>query len=258
MDWGKAKTILIISFLLLDLFLAYLLLQQKKEEETQSQVFQLEKEAILRTLQGKGIAIPEKWPPDTPNMFYWTVSPDREERVGVNGVDRVKETEEGAEVRFFAPVTIDGHPGTGRFQEMLKKKIALADAYFFDSLLSSEGKVVYTQRIDHSPIFSSRLELFVNGMEWMGYRITYTKATVKGPPRKIISLYSALSVLVENGILREGEKVIDISAGYYWEKYDQDLKLLVPVWRVVHSRGVHYVNGFIGTVMETNEGAGGK
>lgn len=258
MDWSRAKTILILAFLLLDLFLGFLLWQQKRAQDFQGQVFQLEKESILQSLGEKHITLPEEIPPDAPEMYYWTISPDSKKSITLDKKDvQITEMEDGYEVQFLKKIPLPSQPGGKSFHELLLSKISVADEYFYDSLLSKDEKIVYTQNIDNTPIFSSRLEMRVSPAGWEGYRITYTKATVKGPQRKIISAYSAISVLLENGLLHANERVEEVRVGYIQERYDQDLKLLVPVWRVIHDSGIHYVNGFTGTVMETREGAGG-
>ncbi|WP_028988415.1 two-component system regulatory protein YycI [Thermicanus aegyptius] len=254
MDWSRAKTILIFSFLLLDLFLGYFLWQQKKEQDSLGQVSQLEQESIKKTLEERRIAVPEDIPYDTPEMLYWTISPDSNKKIPVDpSQGKVEEGEEGVTVTFQSPHALPDPSQKRRFQEAIQKEFSLAGEYEYDPYLSTRGKMVYTQKIDGFSIFSSRLELLLTDRGLEGYHITYTKAEGKGAPRKMISAYSALSVLVENGLIRSGERVEEVKAGYYQERYDQELKLLVPVWRVVHTGGIHYVNGFIGTVVETKE-----
>jgi regulatory protein YycI of two-component signal transduction system YycFG len=251
-DWSRAKTILILSFLFLDLFLAYQLWGEKKQAVL-GEISQFQIDELEQRLKDAKIAY-GNIPTETPKMHYISIAPEMHLEQEYQGFAKtVKWEGDQVIIRFNRSIPLNHSMPEEERDRVIKegKRIPAIEDYDFDPYLSQESEWVYNQRIKGYPIFNSLLILSIDQSGWSGYKQSHYQSLEQGVTRKVVSAYTALAVLLENGILTEGEKVESIELGYFVEKnYDTEVKWLVPVWRVIHTNGIHYVNGFTGTMIE--------
>jgi regulatory protein YycI of two-component signal transduction system YycFG len=249
MDWSRAKTILIVTFLLLDLFLGYqVIMSQNRDIETapQGELIPSSLEELLKT---RNIKLDTEIPSETPEMNYVNVrftsfahhlQTLTGQILGQQGV--------GVMVKFNEPVPLSNFVNKTEMLKSLEPYAAYARDYVFDAKRSSSTVQRYVQKYGKYVIFSAPLEIVLAQDRMIGYKQIHVQIVNQGTGRKIIPAFTAVRTLLDNGYIRYGEKILDVSIGYYGHMYDADIQVLAPVWRVVHSEGVHYVNGLTGAV----------
>ncbi|MFT9849439.1 two-component system regulatory protein YycI [Aneurinibacillus sp. REN35] len=249
MDWSRAKTILIITFFLLNCFLGYqVVMSQNRDIETapQGELIPSSLEELLKT---RSIKMDADMSNETPQMNYvnvrFTSFADHlhtltGQVVGQQGV--------GVAVKFNEPIALPAFVNKGERLKSLSSYIIYSGDYAFDEKRSTDNVQRYVQQYGKYPIFSAPLEMVVNDGQVLGYRQIHVHIVNQGTGRKIIPSFTAVRTLIDNGYIRYGETIVDISVGYYGHMYDADIQVLAPVWRVAHSEGVHYVNGITGAV----------
>ncbi|GAB7388525.1 WalRK two-component regulatory system regulator WalI [Bacillaceae bacterium] len=254
MDWSRAKTILIVAFLLLDLFLGYQLWLNNGSESLLAQRFQGEKDILEELLQARRIEIAAEIPTDEPQMHHLNV---RYTVIPPASLEKLADQEVTLE-RFFIRSTFKEPPAApspfdqGELQNLLAARIWNFSNYRFDPFLSGEGRYTFVQLLDDVPLFSARVEIEVSHGQVRRYRQTYAEVVDTGSGRQVISAFTALRRLIENGMIEDGETVRAVELGYYGHTYDADIQVLAPVWRVVHGRRIHYVNAITGTIEKTS------
>ncbi len=250
MDWGKAKTILIVSFLCLNLFLGYQLWEEQRIQGIEGQISQLQIAELKQKLQDANITYAEdsitEIMPEMSNMKV-QVRALNEQSFDAQ-VARIHWENHRLEVVFKQPIHLPIGDDVSR-NTLVQSLIPLFDHYQYDSAISMEHSIVYTQSINRYPVFTSQLLLHIAEQGWTGYTQSYYIEEEKGVSRQVVSAYTALAVLLEHGVLQAGEQIDQVQLGYTIEQLDDHVQFLVPAWRVIHTSGIHYINGFTGMVI---------
>jgi regulatory protein YycI of two-component signal transduction system YycFG len=235
MDWSRAKTILILSFLLLNMMLGYELwagqwgLRLTKSETT------IIVEELKRIMSSKNIRLEAEIPTEMPKLKELDVSVDESDKFGKR-------------FDFATPIKYSGINGKNMPNDALRRVIPYYRDYRLDPVLSSDQLIVLNQMHGTYPIFETRLDLY-----WVqehgvisGYRQDYVTAESNPNQREqlVIPAHTALRSLLENYVA-EGSVITDIQLGYYRGRY----QLLLPSWRIALQDGtIYYVHAFTGAV----------
>lgn len=242
MDWSRAKTILILSFLALNLLLGYELwggkwLTGESKQASADQAVELNKQLLTR-----GIRLTANIPKDIPRM----------KEIVVKLVDGERFNKR---VALGAPIRYNRFISKGTLKDLTDSPIEKPEAYRYDPILSKDGLYVMNQMVGDAPLFDVNLELFLTDGQIEGYRQQYVQVENGGEDKeekKVISAYTALRTLADK-YLPNGAVIADVRLGYHGQFYDAD-GLLVPTWRVSMENGeVYYVHGFRGDVENPNK-----
>jgi regulatory protein YycI of two-component signal transduction system YycFG len=241
MHWGRAKSILIVAFLFLNLLLGYQLWADRfsptsAERDSAGLIEETEK-----LLESKNIRVMSPIPKDTPKLSTISVRYREEYRVP-------KHVKLSKPIRFISLLS-----RTTLREIQSKATIDHFDVYRLDSAAGREGVHVFHQIYRELPMFDVALQLFAENGEITGYNQTYVEVKSGGDPKdltgqKIISAYAAVRSLAEN-YLSEGAVITDIRLGYHGQLFDSEDQTFVPNWRVTLSDGEpYYVHAFTGAV----------
>lgn len=249
MDWSRAKTILIVSFLCLNLFLGYQLWENQKQQSIQGQVSQIQMEELVKRLKDADIAITdESVSEELPEMSNM--------RVVIKNLSesynhqRVAETHwEHSQLEVLFEEAIPLPDVEAERNALIASEVELFDQYELEPSSSTDDVLLYEQQINGYPVFTSQLLVELSEQGWSRYKQTYYIPEDQGASRQVVSAYTTLAVLLDNGLLSAGEEVQQIRLGYVVEQLDTDVQFLVPAWQVMHTNGIHYVNGFTGMVI---------
>ncbi len=250
MDWSKAKTILIWAFLLLDLFLGFQVYTTRSQQWMNTDGQKSESWDLDLYLKQQNITLLTEIPQETPEMKYLNV-----EYLGFAGLfnqpmpgQRITLEKTAISSVFQQPVPIHDIKNLDDVLRELGERVMNADNYHSDAYLSTKDKLTYWQMHGKYPLFVAPLELFLENNTVKKYRQTYLHIRNQGSGRQVISAYTALRSLVENEIIKPGEKIESASLGYYGYYYDAEIQVLAPVWRFIHDGKTHYINGLTGAI----------
>ncbi|WP_025846296.1 two-component system regulatory protein YycI [Brevibacillus agri] len=249
MDWSRTKTILIWAFLLLDLFLFYQVYVTRISLWNDKEVAQGEKWNMELYLNQQNIALDTEVPQETPEMAYLDA-----EYVGISPINLlelpgIQATVEKMSLaaRLDPPIQIRGQLTPNELLSQIGPRLMYAEQYGPDSYQSNQSRLLYWQVHEKMPIFVAPLEVYLENGAILGYRQTFFHVREQKGGRQVISGYKALLSLVEKQIIQPGERIENVSLGYYGS-YDADIQALAPVWRVVHDGKQHFVNAFTGAL----------
>jgi regulatory protein YycI of two-component signal transduction system YycFG len=233
MDWGRAKTILILSFLLLNIMLGYELWAGQWNLTLTKSETSLIVEDIKRIMASKNIRLEAEIPTEMPKLKELDVIHDESGRFGVP-------------IELSTPLKYYRKDGRKLPDGTLKRIIPHYSEYRLDPVQGTDSIIVLNQMYDKYPIFETRLTLFMGNGEISGYRQDYVTVESKTNQKEqlIIPAHTAIRSLLEN-YLPDGAVVNDIQLGYYRGRY----QLLLPSWRIsLHDGVVYYVHAFTGAV----------
>lgn len=239
MEWGRAKSILILAFLMLNLLLGYQLWQSKLKLPDESTDIELIAEEVLNTATLKNISLEAVVPTETPRMNEITVM------FGEAGRD-------GAEVQFDVPIPYVSLLTGSEVWEVVAERIPNFAAYRLDPFTSGSGVVVLHQLANGYPMFDVRLEVKVEQQRLVSYKQHYVdiQESDQVTEQKVLSAYLAIGRLVEN-YLRPGTVITEVQLGYHGQIFNSETQVLAPTWRIMTNDGemyyVHAINGSVET-----------
>ncbi|QHW32227.1 hypothetical protein GZH47_16400 [Paenibacillus rhizovicinus] len=238
MDWGRAKSVLIIAFLLLNLVLGYQLWSNIRERlDTSADVNDLrpETQALMKNNQIKlGTSIPSETP-DLKDLTFRVKA-----KLG-NGEQHVLEKPVDSKVAFTPK----------ELQESLGGIIPDLDKYTFGEYLDNE--FVFYRMADGRPMFDVKLELFYSNLKITAYKqdLIELLPSEKSTPQSVLPATKVVASLIENkNLLHNGAVIKEIKLGYHGQIFNSDTQVSAPTWRVLlEDGGQYYMNAISGEVV---------
>lgn len=237
MDWSRAKTILIVVFLLLNLLLGYQLWSDRYGFPTVQPELTEEDRALEQILALKDIQILTELPDDTPEMGELTMN--------VHPKSGIPET-----VTLEEPFLFDGLTVADLSGAVLSDALIHETEYVYSRLDSRQGVHVLFQQYQGYPLFDIKVELFVdNGMVTAYRRLRAEElAGTKGKAQQVLSARQAVSMLADK-YLEPGEHIYEVRLGYHGQAFNSETRVLAPYWRILTAGGGrYYVHAITGTV----------
>lgn len=242
MDWSKAKSIFILSFLALNLLLGYELWIGKWNVVGESKQASADiAQELEKIMVARGIRMTADVPKEAPRMQEITVK-------WVDGENY------GQRFRLTEPIRYNLFLSKGSLKDLANRAIPKIDSYAYDRITSKDGLFMMNQLYGDYPLFDINLELFVTNGEVTGYRQSYVEVEsgAEGKEeKKVISAHTVLRTLAEK-YLPVGAVVSDVRLGYHGQFFESEqwsVLPMFPTWRVALENGdIYYVHGFRGDV----------
>ena len=238
MDWGRAKSVLIYAFMLLNLVLGYQLWNDLREQANANPDLTSLTENTQRVMEAKDIKVPIQIPTETPELpkinyrFY--------------GED------DGKDVLLKEPVYSKLIFEPDQLVTALKDSIPDISRYRYDPEGASDGVFILHPLANGKwPLFRVNMELHYSQQRIVSYQQQKVEISAIGDEKRqrVLPASKALGNLVDN-YLPEGSVVRSIELGYYGELFDSDAQVAAPVWRfTLESGDIYYVQGISGDVI---------
>ena len=234
MEWGKAKTILIVTFLILNMILGYQLWIHSRV--TDSYFAQAEaRDDMNQLLRSKNIRLEGEISREMPHLREITVTFSE----AYNPPEPVE-----LDSPVDAQPILRGNAGK-RTEELLPR----LDEYAYDPMQSQAGVYVLNQLYDGMwPMFEINLKLFHDNGRITRYEQQYgvVEAEHGEEELQVLSAYKVVSFLAER-VLPEGSVIREVRLGYHGQVYDSDIQVLAPKWRItLGNNDVYYVHAING------------
>ncbi len=237
MDWRRAKTVLILSFLMLNVILgSQLWLEWRERLNTAVDWTSLPPET-LQFMHEKNIQVDEnvKIPTDTPVMRELTYT--FKQRTGDTINDRIMISPSPETRIVYFEEELAGALGN---------VIPELGSYTFDSPGSRDGVFVFNRMEGGWPMFDIHLELFYSEQKIKAYLQDQIeiKPSSGAKEQQVLTAAKALAKVIEIN-LPAGSVIKEIRLGYHGEIFeDAEAQVSAPSWRVLLENGeeVYYVN----------------
>lgn len=280
MDWSRAKTYLILTFLFLDILLGVQYWNSKSEASKYVETLPEQMSEVQAVLATYKIKIATDIPTELPKLGFLRVrfaplDPASVARriVGSHATSKGA-VFEGAGVRFTAT-------GTGQYSmELLSNPIPYAsqddhsqsvivhelapyvwdmNSYKLDYIQPSRdaAAVRFLQYYHDYPLFTSTIEGYINHGQITSVTQSYLQVVSEESYRKtVLSAISAIRSLVESmdkpPPTKDNRMIRDIRLGYYSKGFNADEWFMAPMWRIVIDQDTYYVNALTGDVEQAH------
>jgi regulatory protein YycI of two-component signal transduction system YycFG len=236
MDWGRAKSVLILAFLMLNLLLGYQLWTEWRAQVGSSDDWTALSAETQAVMAEKGIRLDAKIPADTPVM---------------RDLSFVLLPPPGGSERMQEPIPLSTQPearivfNQDELMAALGRVIPELGNYAYDDPGSRSGVFVLYRMANGFPIFDIRLELYNSEQKIQAYRqdLIQILESEEGQKQQILPASKAVAHLIEN-YLPHGSVIKDIRLGYHGQIFpDAEKQISAPTWRVLLENGeVYYVH----------------
>ncbi|MFD2615295.1 two-component system regulatory protein YycI [Paenibacillus gansuensis] len=242
MDWGKAKTVLILSFLMLNVLLGFQLWNDYKETRS-SPSFNGLTEDIQAIMQQKQIrlGLDTKIPKETPSLqitvtFNQTVSTEQQ-------------------VPLDPQIETKAVFNRKQLEKALQGKAEHTEHYELDPVTSGGGVFVLQQMYGGYPLFEMKMKLYHENQKITAFSQSYAdKPLGNGEPKQqVLSAYKAVGRVIEN-YLPNGSAIQDVRLGYHGQSFNSPVQVLAPYWRIaIEGGGIYYVHAISGAVEDPSQ-----
>jgi regulatory protein YycI of two-component signal transduction system YycFG len=258
-DWSKTKTIFIITFLILDIFLAF----QFTEKRNASQLDLITEASIEEQLEAEGITYPElpKEPKEgtyiSGKMKFFT----SEDIGGLKNQEVNIDNPALLQGVFKDPIKLPTNGIDSKVQQLLKNEIIAGEEYILWSVNEESGTILLFQQYAEKMFYNNTSNLsgilvmnINNEHEIISYRQTMLDQIEEYDEKEIIPAIKALENLYKNDHLKSGSEVTSVELGYYPLEQLSESQVLAPTWHIAVDDKVHYfVNAFEGQILEIME-----
>ncbi len=262
MQWGQIKTLFIICFLILDVFLV----QQFFEKREQAQIGLLPDSTIEEQLEAEKITLGDL-PKESIKETYISAR-----RYVFNDEDQKKLDEsENQSYELFndgtillseleESVPIDVEASDEDITTKVKNQILYGDNYEYWGHNKESNKLLFFQSYKNNPIFfneSGVVIVFLNeDQEMTRYVQTMLDDFNKtGEKQELIKPKQAAITLFSRNELYNGDNVSDMNLGYYTlVPLSNGLQVFAPTWKIlVNGERQYYVNAMEGQLISMDE-----
>jgi regulatory protein YycI of two-component signal transduction system YycFG len=246
MDWSKAKSIFIISFLVLNVILSYQLWFSREQKVETVQLTKSRVDEVYQMLNRKHIKMEAEIPKEAPDLNFLYV------QYVIEDDWQISEDEMSRVLEFNPSIVVGESPKVEVIGEALKDVVSLED-YQVDSFMTSSQSVVFHQVAQGVPLFPSSLKVMIQNGQIRKLEQVKLKVLSRGTESKVISAFTAVRTLAESNYLPDYSTIVDIRIGYHGQTFNSDVQVLAPVWRLaLIEGGIYYVNAITGAVNTSN------
>jgi regulatory protein YycI of two-component signal transduction system YycFG len=275
-DLSRAKTILIVAFLALNLFLGYRLWFTPQLLQTGQALTGEEVERTREILQSAGYELVATVPRQVPRLSLlhvgredlleteWAITFFDENVPGIRDSNgNISFYKEDSQVTVSSNGYVLYRGSTEQPTSQNEDTRKLTERFLQErDIWRDDLKFDYSQQLDHQgairyryvqtyqgfPLFFSTVEAEVldgRVTEIFIYRVVPLEFS--GEDIQVISALDAVEMFLEQEPNFPEKRIIDISLGYFSEDYDAQRWEIVPVWRIASTGGYAvYINAFTG------------
>jgi hypothetical protein len=266
LDWSRAKSALIVAFLVLDLFLGWQVRNRVVGMEPGSDLTVADVRSVQAKIEAGGVRVECPLPRSRPSLSYLVVRPGtavlRDTQARLLGAE---DSPGGLATLLDNGVLIytrevGSHAGAMPKNDAIGAARAFVERFAgrpmdleFDYAvaLGEAWLINFCSKFDGKPVFDSYARVLVRGAEVAEARFSWFEPVGYSQQRRsvVASTDAVMAAVAELGGGARGQSVAGVSLGYHSEPYDAKQWESVPVWRVLFGSGqAVYVNAHTGEV----------
>jgi regulatory protein YycI of two-component signal transduction system YycFG len=257
MDWSKIKTIFILTFLILDVYLLFQFMKVRDANKYEV-ISEASFEEKLKTYEIEYVDLPK----DPIKAQYISAKPKvftKEDADKLKGQTFVLK---GTGTTLFAtlekPLPLSTKFEPAELSTFFKDSVLFGDDYQFGEKSEKDKTITYFQQTSNSPLFKN-----VSGMitfkldadnQIVSYEQTFLEDMEKEPTKEeILPPLKAIETLHQKGMLKSKSKITKVELGYSTLIQLAASQVLAPTWRFeVNGKESLFVNAFEGQIIQFN------
>lgn len=259
LDWNKTKTIFIIVFSILNIFLYSLYVQQLTDAQN---VQVISKTSIEEVMKQENITynLPQVNKNDYSSVTATIKKFTKEELETLVSQSIVIENNTHIESDMNTAIAIQNDKGDFDFNEFMMKYVWHGNEYTLWEVNQEEQQATFFQMVNGEPIFYSPNAMVV--VHWNDdYEVTHyeqrmlEKFSTESKKRDLMTQDEAVGSLATRGYLKQDSKVLSVTPGYSSLVPLTEIQVFAPTWniRVELKDGSieeHFINAIEGKVID--------
>lgn len=266
MEWNKTKTIFILAFLILDIFLAieFYKLQYKTD-------YEIMKEATIEEkLAAENITYKKKLPEVEGKSFYITAKSkeftlDEVPKNQTLILTSTNNSFRSLNVELDNPIAIPETNIENRINQILKDQVLFGDKYHYWYTDEESKNIICIQRYDGRNIFQSKddhigmVVFHVVNDQIIGYEQSLLEDIKEVEEKEsAVPALKAIEALYNKNFLTANSEVKNIQYGYYTHIPLTNQQILAPTWHIIVETDTKeikdfYVNALEGDVLQSTQ-----
>ncbi|MEH7123477.1 two-component system regulatory protein YycI [Bacillus sp. JJ1532] len=259
MDWSRIKTIFILTFLVLDIYLMYEFFKLNDSSQYEYST-ETSFEKRLKADEIEYVELPKNYAKDT----YLSAKPKNFNNDEIESLERTKlkgqrlQVNTGNVLKFVLdkPYELSDKLDTAEINSFVKNNVLYGDQYRFWK--KEENAITYYQQFDDKVFYhnmSGELTIYLNEENDI---VTYQQSMLEeieelSEEQKIIQPLKAIETLYENGSLKPKSKITNVELGYFNFVQTSTSQVLTPAWRfVINDKEDVFVHAFEGQIIQLN------
>ena len=258
MDWSRIKTIFILTFLILDVYLLFQFMNirdaNKYELTTETTAEdELKADEIKYDVELPKAPIKEQYLSAKPKTF--TKADAAKLKEGQFAL--LKESSTTLEVSLEEPYQLSSKFEPAELASFLKDNILFGDHYQFGEKNDKTGTITYFQQYENSPLFKNISGMIIFNLNTDNQIISYQQTYLEGIEKlkakeEILPPIKAIEALHQKALLKPKSKITKVELGYSTIPLAAS-QILAPTWRiVVDDKESLFVNAFEGQIIDLN------
>lgn len=252
MQWGQIKTLLILSFLILDI---YLLIQfTEKQQQADLSVLEHSESTIEEQLKDENIKVPALSNKEYKETFI-SVEPrlmlkeELEELSNLENQNNEVIQNKLIVSKLINPVSVPKEPSKAKMEDFIEDLTLFSDEYSFWEWDEKANIVVYFQNKLDRPIYYNQnglLLLYLNDENEVAY---YTQTVLgahekSNDNRKLITPIRAIETLYEAETFNSNDEINSVEIGFHTRvPLDSGVQVFAPTWNIeVNGQSHYFVN----------------
>jgi regulatory protein YycI of two-component signal transduction system YycFG len=264
MDWSKIKTIFIITFLILDVYLLYQFMKIRDDNKYEV-ITEASFEEKLKAAEIKYVDLPK----DPIQAQYLSAKPKVFTQVDIEKLKKQSVEVRGTgtttlHVTFEKPLQITAKFEPAELSSLLNDDVLFGEDYQFGEKSDTDHIITYFQTSEGVPLFKN-----INGMitfnidednQIVSYDQTYlVEMETLTAKEEILPPLKAIETLHQKGMLKSKSNITAIELGYSTLIQLAASQVLAPTWRFeVDGKESLFVNAFEGQIIQFNSDENSK
>jgi regulatory protein YycI of two-component signal transduction system YycFG len=265
MQWGQIKTLFILCFLLLDIYLLTMVLDKHDNNELDYTADPQDQE-LEEKLKLENIEITDELPNSLSDEEFIIVQQKTFNKDEM-GLIKSKEKQEVEVINssfiislLKESVAIPENASREAIEQLVTSTVYLGNEYTFGKWDEQKNVLLFFQEKKDRPVYYNQngmLLVYLNDKnEMVGYSQSYLGEPELGKEeRPIIKPINAIKKLFDNNLLLPNEKVTDMEIGYYTTlPLDSGRQVLSPTWKItINENRDRFVNAMEQYVIPVND-----
>ncbi|AST93907.1 two-component system regulatory protein YycI [Sutcliffiella cohnii] len=256
MDWRKTKTIFIFTFLILNIFLGYHLVEKRES----SQLDIITEASIEEKFEVDEIIIGDIPKESVSASFLGGISrPFSEEDIEILeelGQEAIVIDSTHLFSMFEEPIELTETNLEARLLQILTEHVLLGDQYDLWAIEEEASSITFFQKYDNKFIYRNVGGMVVFNLNEDNHIVSYDQTFIDNiepmdEPQDTITAIKALENLYYNSELKPSSSITDVELGYYPIVELPNSHILTPTWFIeINGEQDFFVNAFEGQVIK--------
>lgn len=263
MQWSQIKTLLILSFLILNIYLLIQFLE--KREQADLGILEHEQSSVEEQLKSESIEF-DQLPQEEYEESYISVKPKLFNRDDLDSLNKLKKqnsiivNKNLIISQFEDTIPVPKDSSHKDLRKLLEKTVLFEEDYIFWNWNKELNIVIYFQKEGDRPIYYNQnglLLFFLNdNNEVIFYTQTYLgEAEPREEKRELITPLKAIEILYNQNELDFGDKVTSVNIGFHTRvPLESGVQVFAPIWKLkVNDHKDYFINAIEGVVFSNDE-----